>query len=456
MSLTAQTANILIERIEALVAANGNGKETLRSLLHDFHPADLAEVLDDLSEEAAVAVFALLTPEMAGEVLDETDDEMTSLLVERIPDEHLAAILDELPSDDAARLLDEMDDEQAETLIALMDPAEAVDVRGRLAYPDGTAGRLMSEEFIRLHDEWSVAHTLAYLREMDPDGHLVAHLYVTDDQERLQGIVPLRRLITAQPTQQIAEIATRRVISVRDEEEQEEVAEVVAKYDFAAVPVVDGDGRLVGVITVDDIVDVLEEEATEDIQRLGGSEALGQPYFSVPLWLVVRKRIVWLLLLFFGGTLTSTVMSHFDSVLGEVIALSYFIPLLIGTGGNAGSQTVSTVIRALGVGEVEWQDGLRVLVRELTTGLAVGVLLGIVAFTYARLVWHVETPLALVVGLTMPAITTWSKTVASIVPLGAEKIGIDPTVVSAPLITTVVDATGLAIYFLIAQQVLGL
>jgi magnesium transporter len=358
--------------------------------------------------------------------------------------------------DDAARLLGDLDEEYAETLIDLMSPEEAEDVRGLLAYPEGTAGRLMTESFVRLRARWTIAETLEYLRQINPDAETIAYLYVTDSEERLAGVVPLRRLVTSQPNQTIGEIVESRIISVQVTDEQEDVAEVVSKYDFNAVPVVDAEGRLVGIVTVDDIVDVLEEEATEDIQRLGGSEPLDQPYFSVSIRTVARKRIVWLLLLFFGGTLTSSVMSNFQNQLAEVLALSYFIPLLIGTGGNAGSQTVSTVIRALGVGEVEWSDARRVLGRELGTGLLVGSILGVVGFLYALLLWQVSVPLALVVGLALPIICTWAKAVASLVPLIAERFGIDPTVVSAPLITTVVDATGLAIYFSIAGLVLGL
>jgi magnesium transporter len=220
--------------------------------------------------------------------------------------------------------------------------------------------------------------------------------------------------------------------------------------------VVDEVGRLVGVITVDDIMDILEAEATEDIQRIGGSAPLAQPYFSVPVLGMARKRVTWLLILFFGGTLTSSVVGYYEEVLEEVLILSFFIPLLIGTGGNAGSQTVSTIIRALAVGEVDWGDILRVLLREIGTGLLVGSFLGIVGFFYILLFWRAEVPIAIVIGLTLPFICTWATTVASMVPIIADRVGIDPTVISTPFITTLVDSTGLIIYFVIAQLVLGL
>ncbi|MGB0388394.1 MAG: magnesium transporter [Ardenticatenaceae bacterium] len=445
----------LVTRIEELVAINGTGQNALIELLDDTHPADIADVMDELSEEATLAVFHLLGLHVASEVLDETESDTTFFLVEELPDQELARILDEMPMDDAAELLGDLEDDYAETLIDLMSPEDASEVRRLLDYPEDSAGRLISEHFVRLVDSWTVSETLDYLRDINPETETIAYLYVVDQEERLSGVVPLRRLVMAQAKQTIGEICDTRVISVYTTDDQEEVAQVVAKYDFSAVPVVDKANRLVGIITVDDIVDVLEEEATEDIQRLGGSEPLDQPYFAASLMTVARKRIVWLLLLFFGGTLTGSVMRFFQDELSSMVALSFFIPLLTGTGGNAGSQTVSTVIRAMAVGEVAWRDAMRVLRRETATGLLIGTLLGIVGFVHAML-WDVPVTLAVVVALTIPIICTWSNTVASLVPILAEKVGIDPTVVSAPLITTVVDASGLTIYFWIAKMIIGL
>ncbi|MDQ4076573.1 MAG: magnesium transporter [Chloroflexota bacterium] len=446
----------LAERIEALVEVDGTNKAALRTLLAEYHPADIAEVLDELSDRAQLAVFNLLSREIASEVLDETDPEVMRYIFEELPDERLADLLEELPMDDAARLLAELPDENAETLLQLMEPEDAAEVMDLLGYPEESAGRLMTDKFVRLRSEWTITEAIDYLRHIDPETETVAYLYVVNEQEQLIGVVPLRAMLTSQPERTVGELATPRVISVTVDTDREELAEIVAKYDFSAIPVVDAEGRLRGIVTVDDVVDILEEEATEDIQRLGGSEPLDQPYFTVPILTIARKRIVWLLLLFFGGTLTSTVMSLFEEELSRALTLSYFIPLLIGTGGNAGSQTVSTVIRALAVGDIEWRNGIRVLVRELSIGLVVGGILGIVGLLYALIFWDASLPLALVVGLTLPVICTWSKTVASLVPLVAENVGIDPTVVSAPLITTIVDATGLAIYFLIAKMLLGL
>ncbi|HBY97993.1 MAG: magnesium transporter [Ardenticatenaceae bacterium] len=450
-----ETTLPLVAEIERLVTLNDTNRNGLRGLLEAIHPADIAEVLDELSAEARLALFNLLSIEVASEVLDESNPEIARFIFEELPDDRLADLLEELPMDDAARLLADLPPQTAAGLIELMQPEDAAEVRDLLSYEESTAGRLMTDKFVRLRSTWTVTETFDYLRHLDPDTETIAYLYVVDHRDRLVGVVPLRSLVIAQPEQTIEEIMTPRVVAVGVDTDQEELAETVAKYDFSAIPVVDDEGRLVGIVTVDDVVDILEAEATEDIQRLGGSEPLDQPYFATPVVTVARKRIGWLLLLFVGGSLTSTVMRLFEDELLEVVALSIFIPLLIGTGGNAGSQTVSTIIRALAIDEIRFGDALRVLFRELSTGLLVGTLLGLVGACLA-LFWGAGITLAIAVGLTLPMICTWASVVGGLVPLLAERVGIDPAVVSAPLITTVVDATGLAIYFLIARAVLEL
>jgi magnesium transporter len=248
------------------------------------------------------------------------------------------------------------------------------------------------------------------------------------------------------------------LVTVTPETDQEEVARLVARYDFLALPVVAPNGRMLGIITVDDVIDVLVQESTEDVLRFSGIEGgpeLDQPYFTVPILRVVRKRVGWLLLLFLAETFTGSVLRFFENELAQVVALSFFIPLLIGTGGNTGAQTVSTLIRGLALGEIRLRDTWRVVARELGNGLLLGLLLGCVAFGRS-LMWGSSVQLSLVVGLTIVAICTWANTIGALIPLVAQKVGIDPAVVSAPLITTLVDATGLAIYLIIAKVLLGL
>ncbi len=273
------------------------------------------------------------------------------------------------------------------------------------------------------------------------------------------GYVPLRRLFPAPPDRKIADMMERRLLTVRADADQEEVARLVSKYDVHAIPVVEGDNKLLGIVTVDDVIDILIEEQTQDVLHLGGvsatDESVEQGYFASKPWRNVRLRFNWLLLLFVTETLTGTVLRHYEGELARVVALSFFIPLLIGTGGNSGSQTVTTIVRGLAVGEIRLRDFGRVLAREGGSGLVLGVLLGIVGFGRA-LLWGSTAPLALTVGVSILVICTWANTVGSMIPMLATLFKIDPTVMSAPLIATLVDATGLIIYFTIAKSFLGL
>jgi magnesium transporter len=454
-----KTMNAFQEQVEDLIKIDGTA--ALQQLLTEFHPADIADLLDELSSQDAVTIFEMLPLGVASEVLDETGSDIRQELVDKIDDERLADLLDELPMDDAAEFLDDLPDKVADRLLELMEPVEADEVRELLSYEEETAGRLMTRDVAMLRRHWTAAEAIEYLHGLDEaDGSATIHyLYVVDRNDLLLGVVPIRRLLLAKSNVTIESIMQTGIVSVPVTADQEELAEAVSKYDFMSIPVVDLDGRLLGVVTVDDVLDILEEEATEDIQRLGGSEPLDQPYFAVSVLHMVRKRIVWLLLLFVAATLTGTVIRTFEAELETVIALGIFIPLVTGTGGNAGSQTVTTVIRALALGEVKMDDIFRVWKRELLTGLLLGLLLGVVGFLRA-VTWdtghHTFYDVSLVVALTLPLVVIWANTVATVVPIIAERFKIDPTVVSAPMITTIVDATGLAIYFLLAKWVLGL
>jgi magnesium transporter len=339
-----------------------------------------------------------------------------------------------------------------------MEPGDAAEVRALLSYPPQSAGRLMTEKFVRVRPEMTAAETLAHLREADPEVESFNELYVLSPERRLLGVVPLHTVVTAPPARQLGDMMLRDVVTVAPEADQEEVARLVARYDVLALPVVTAEGRMLGIVTVDDVIDVLVSEGTEDVLRFAGIEGgpeLDQPYFSVPLLRVVRRRVGWLLLLFLAETFTGSVLRLFEGELSRVVALSFFIPLLIGTGGNTGAQTVSTLIRGLALGEIRLRDTWKVIARELAGGLMLGLILGAVAFGRA-LLWGSSYALAAVVGLTIIAICTWANTIGSLIPLVAQKLKIDPAVVSAPLITTLVDATGLAIYLLIAKVLLGL
>jgi magnesium transporter len=422
--------------------------------LAGVHPADIADLLDELSPEQAVIAFDLLTLEVASEVLDEAGSLVRQEIVERVDNERLADLLEELPMDDAAEFLEDLPEPVLGRLLELMEPEEAEEVRELLAYEDDTAGRLMTRDVVALRRHWTVEETFDYLHSL-PSAETLHYLYVVDRDDRLIGVTPLRKLVLSSPRATVESIMSRDVVAVPVTADQEELAEIVARYDYYAIPVVDGDDRLLGVVTVDDVLDVLSEEATEDIQRLGGSEPLEQPYFAASPLQVFRKRIGWLLLLFIAATLTGTVTRLYQDELDTVITLAFFIPLIIGTGGNAGSQTVATIIRAITLDEVRLSNLWQTWGREIATGFMLGLVMGLVGFVRAVL-WNTGFQVALVVTLTLPIIVIWATTVATIVPILADRYNIDPTVISGPMITTIVDATGLLIYFTLAKFVLGL
>jgi len=313
----------------------------------------------------------------------------------------------------------------------------------------------MTSAFLALRPRTTVREALDALRQWKPDAESFYYLFVVDQFKKLTGVVGLRQLIVAPIETPIRELMDPNVISVKAGTDQEECARILSHYDLLALPVVDDENVLLGVITIDDLVDVLEDEATEDIQRLGGALPLEQPYLETGVLKIAKKRVGWLMLLFVTEMLTGTVLRHFQDELQVVVALSFFVPLLIGTGGNAGSQTTSTIIRALAVGDVNLKDAFFTLWHELRTGLLLGLAMAIIAF-FRALTWGSTTPLAETVALAIFVIVIWANVLGAVLPLLAAKVGIDPPIVSGPVMSTLVDATGLFIYFTIARVLLGL
>ena len=432
--------------------------ESLRTSLSSIPFPDLSDVLERLDSTAAAQVFRLIPLQKSIYVLHELGTDATRKLFTQLSTSEIADVLNKMPMDNVAEIFTKDVPERQEELLNIMQPADAAEVRDLLKYPPHSAGRLMTEKFVRLQPEMTVDQAIAHMRELDPEVETLTDLYVVNPDEQLIGVLSLRELFTAAPERQIKDIMTSQVISFTPETDREEVARVVARYDFLAIPIVTPQNKILGIITVDDILHVLVEESTEDALKFGAVEGgvINQPYFTVPIAKVIRTRIGWLLLLFLAETLTGSVLRHFEVELEAVVALSFFIPLLIGTGGNTGAQTVSTIIRGIALKEIRMSDTWRVITRELGSGLLIGLLLGVVAFFRTILWGGLSLQFCLVIGLTILAICTWANTIGSIIPLLAQRFKIDPAVVSAPLITTLVDATGLAIYLLIAKVILGI
>lgn len=423
------------------------------AIIEALRPADQADVFGELHLDQQQDLLPRLNLEDAADILEELEEEEAAQLAQRLDVVTLAPILDEMEPDEAADLLGDLQPERAAAALAQM--ADPDEVRPLLLHPDESAGGLMTSEFLILRRRMTAAEALAAVRRWAPEADTAHYLFVVDQDGRLCGVIGLIQLLKAPPTALVADLMDPDVIHVRTDADQEECARLMARYDIMALPVVNEFDYLVGVITVDDLVEVLEDEATEDIQRLGGAEPLDRPYLDTGVTHVAWKRLGWLLLLFVTATLTGTVLHHFERELDTMVALAFFIPLLIGTGGNAGSQTTATVTRALAVGEIGLRDALRVFWHEIRTGLLLGLLMAAVAFIRA-LAWGVAMPLALAVAASIFAIVIWANGVGAILPLLAVRVGIDPAIVSGPFMSTLVDATGLFIYFTIAKLILGI
>ena len=437
-----------------------DGPQAVALQLLTLHPVEITEALETLDHEERLAVVGALPINIAAQVLLNADAEFRSGLLDRLSPDSLAQILDRLPVEHATQLLEQLDDEAQAAVMAASSPEDAAQMAVIRQCPPSSVARLMVRQVPRIRQDLTVTETFRYIRRVSTDLETINNLYVLDEHGALCGVVALRELVVADPQARIHDLMQTRVVMVTPETDQEEAAQLISRYNFLALPVVDEQRRLLGIVTVDDLVDVLIEENTEDLLHLGavagGDDAEGQTsYWAGRITSAVKKRIGWLLLLFLAGSITSEVLKYFQVALEERVTLSFFIPLLIGTGGNSGSQSVMTVVRGLALGEIRPRDASRVVLRESLTGLLLGLLLGLIALGGA---WLTTGDLAtgLVLGTAVVAVCTWSTCVGALVPITAHIAKVDPTVASAPFITTLVDATGLIIYFMIAKAIMGI
>lgn len=429
--------------------------ERLLDLLDQLQPFDLAEVLRELDEADRLELITHLPLTDAAEAIEYLEPELQYSLLNRLSDDIASPLLKQMSSDTVVDMLLAVHPLQAEKMLRLLPADYREQINNLMSYPEYTAGSLMTVDYISARAYWTGEHTINHIRKVGHEAEIVSYIYVTGTRGELMGIVSLKEIILAPPQTHLIDIATTEFISVPAEMEQEEVAQILSRYNFYALPVVDHQRRLIGIITYDDVVDVIHEEATEDIHKLGGSQPLDEPYFKTSIFSLYKKRIVWLMILFVGGAYTATVLESYQSTLDQVVALSFFIPLLIGTGGNTGSQIVSTLVRALGIGEVKFGDLFRVMRKEMLTGLFLGLSLGVIGLIRATMM-GVETSIGYVVALSALFIVLWSSIVSAILPLVLHRLKIDPAVVSGPLITTLVDGTGLIIYLSIAKVILNI
>jgi magnesium transporter len=435
-----------------------DGEETvLRDFFAEHHPRRLAEIIEDLETDDGDALFRMLPPRNRADVFSYLEENRQLRLVQAMPPKETAELLHLMSHDERADLVNRLGEDVVDPVLPFLAQAEREDIRRLASYEPGTAGAVMTTDYVTLPPHITVREALELIRHEAPDRETIYYCYVIDHKRRLIGFVSLKKLILARRSAVIEEIMQHDVIFARVNEDQEAVARQIDKYDLIAIPVVDSADMLVGIITHDDAMDILRQEQTEDMLAFGGvsRDALAneETYWQGKLVEGVRRRIGWLLFLFLAGTLTKYVSHLFKGVQLAIPDLVDFIPLMIGTGGNAGSQTVGTIIRGVALGEIQGSQTFRVLLREWLTGLLLGIVLGGLGFLYTWFL-HGSPAFAAVIGLAIWFICMWANCVGALIPLLARRLGIDPAVVSAPLISTLVDATGLVIFYTVAIVVL--
>src|SRR4051795_13439961 len=439
----------------------------LRELFSDWPPADVAEVIVDMPENEQVIIFRVLPHDLAADVFEYLDLDAQEQLLRAIAHEQVVGILNEMAPDDRTALLEEMPSAVARQLIQTLTPEERRIATALLGYPEDSVGRLMTPDFIAVHEDWTVQQVLDYVREHGRDSETLNFVYVVDERGKLIDDVRMREFLLRPLTAKVSDIRDQTFGALNVTDSQQDALNVFRRYDRAALPVVDSGGVVVGIVTSDDMLDVAEEEATEDIQKFGGMEALDEPYMRIPLWRMVRKRAGWLIILFLGEMLTATAMANYQAELAKALVLALFLPLIVSSGGNSGSQASTLMIRAMALGEVTLRDWWRVMGREVQAGLALGAILGTIGVIRVA-IWAIigeqylhrqpygpHWPLvAITVGISLVGVVIWGTLSGSMLPFLLRRIGADPATSSAPFVATLVDVTGLIIYFSIALVIM--
>lgn len=428
----------------------------LRQLLVDLNDADIAACMEELPEQSMVKAFRILPKDLAADIFSYLDVDLQQTVITSLSDREAASIIDNLMSDDAADLLEEMPANVVKRLLENASPDTRRDINHLLRYPEDSAGSIMTVEYVDLKENLTVEGAIARIRRVGLDSETINICYVLDAQRKLLGTVALRYLLLSESDETIGEIMHENVVSVHTHADQEEVARQFQKYGFTAMPVVDNENRLVGIITVDDIVDVIEEEATEDMEKMAALVPSDKPYMRTSVWETYKKRIPWLLLLMVSATFTGSIITSFEDALSVYVALTAFIPMLMDTGGNAGGQASVTIIRGLSLGEIEYADVPRIVWKELRTAILCGGTLAVANFAKLMLFDRVGLAVALVVCLTLVMAVVMAMLVGCLLPMAAKRLGFDPAVMASPFITTIVDALSLLVYFQVATFMLGL
>lgn len=443
---------ILPQLTERIAAKNLRG---VKELIEDLLPADALEVIQELGTTERVVVFRILPKRVAAEVFTELPPDQQAELLELFSDKQTAELFEQMDPDDRAEVLEEFPAGVVKDLLRVISPSERAMTAALLGYPENSAGRIMTPEFVDLRADMTVEEAIARIRRVGPDKETIYVCYVISPHRHLKGTVSLREILLAPADKRIEELMHPEPVTVHTRDDQEEVAATALRYDLLAVPVVDAENRLVGIVTVDDLLEVVEEEVSEDVYRMAGMEELPETYFDTRFITLFRRRFIWLLVLMAGQTIAGSILKHFEATLTAVVALVFFIPMLVGSAGSSGTQSATLMIRGLAVGDIDMSAVWRVLLRESLMGLLLGALLGIAGGAIAVGMGG-DPRLFAAVGLAFICTILTANVVGAFLPLLAKRIRWDPAVMAGPFITTVVDFTGLVIYFQIARAVFNL
>jgi magnesium transporter len=434
---------------------------TLGDVLNRWPAADLADLIGNLGDDDQAQILRVLGEPLASEAFEYLDLTAQRRLLKRVPEDEAARLLDGMAPDDRTALLEELPGEEADRLLALLSPLQRGVAQTLLRYGRNSVGRLMTPDFLAVRKHWTIRHVLDHVRAHGRDSETINVLYVVDDHNILIDDLRIRDILLAPLHVLVRDVIDGQFVALKATDDQEAAVEVFRKYDRSALPVVDERGALVGIVTIDDVLDVAEEEATRDLQRFGGLEALDESYVATPFLSLARKRASWLIVLFLGEMLTATAMGFFESEIARAVVLALFVPLIISSGGNSGSQAATLIIRALALGEIKLRDWPAVLRRELASGLMLGAVLGAIGFLRIA-VWSAFSNLygphwplvGLTVAISLVGVVTWGTLSGSMLPFVLKRLGFDPATSSAPFVATLVDVTGLIIYFTAAVVML--
>lgn len=436
---------------------------TLRDILTTMNAIDIAAIFEDLHDGKTALLFRMLPKELAADTFVEMDDETKQMLIQSFSDSELKEIIDELYVDDAVDIIEEMPANVVKRILRQAEPQTRKEINELLKYPEDSAGSIMTTEFVSLRPQMTVLEAIKRIRRTGVDKETIYTCYITKDDNTLIGIITIKTLLLADENETVADLMESNVISVHTLDDQEKVAQLINKYDFLALPVVDNEGRLVGIVTVDDAIDVIEEEATEDMQKMAGIASSDKPYIKTNIFEIWKSRIPWLLVLMVSATFTGLIITHYESALALCPALTAYIPMLMGTGGNSGSQSSVTVIRSLSLEEIKFSDIFRVILKESGVAILCGVTLAVVNFFKLLLFDNlllgrhgVTVLVSLAVSLTLVVVVFFAKIIGAVLPMFAKKIHLDPAVMASPFITTLTDMISLCVYFIIASNLLNL